>query len=199
MTRETAARVAGIQRRDPEILEEVARECLPGLLRAARAAGLSAVDAEDAVQTTFLTFLRRAEDFDGRSRCSTWLYGILVRKMSELRRSTAREEAADQIDEVISARFEPDGRWARPPASPAAELGQEEVRRLLGECLEGVPDRQRLAYTLLEVDGLSREELCNVLEVSPNNLGVILYRARNRLRECLEARGFRGSADADMS
>ena len=49
--------------------------CLPGLLRAARAAGLGRDAAEDAVQATFLVYGRRAHEFDGRARASTWLYG----------------------------------------------------------------------------------------------------------------------------
>jgi RNA polymerase sigma-70 factor (ECF subfamily) len=195
---ETVARTQGIRRRDPEVLDAVARECLPGLLRAAKAAGLPPDQAEDVVQATFLVFLRRADDFDGRARCSTWLYGILLRKISETRRSLMREGLTDEIEDVMDSRFRPDGWWQRPPAGPVRDLGRGEIRRMLGECLESVPDRQRLAFTLREVEGLSTEELCNVLQVSANNLGVLLYRARNRLRECLESKGLEGSSDAEL-
>jgi RNA polymerase sigma-70 factor (ECF subfamily) len=196
--RESPARTTGIRRRDPQVLEAVARECLPGLLRAAKAAGLPPDQAEDAVQAAFLTFLRRAEEFDGRARCMTWLYGILVRKISEVRRSLVKELATDDIEAAMDARFGSDGRWRRPPG-PIADLAGAEVRRLLRDCLESVPDRQRLAFTLREGEGLSTEEVCKVLEVTPNNLGVLLFRARNRLRECLEAKGLDRTADADLS
>ncbi len=43
---------------------------------------------------------------------------------------------------------------------------------------------------LREVEGLETKEICNALDITGTNLGVILYRARNRLRECLESRGF---------
>ncbi len=46
-----------------------------------------------------------------------------------------------------------------------------------------------MAFVLREVEGLSTEEICKILEVSRTNLGVLIYRARNRLRECLEAKG----------
>lgn len=195
---EPPARVAGIQAGDPEILDEVVRECLPGLLRAARAAGLPQAEAEDTVQEVFLVFLRRAAEFDGRARVTTWLYGILFRKVIETRRGLTRDAALD-IDSVVEARFDSDGQWIRPPRGPEEQLRRGEIRRALAECLEEVPERQRLAFHHREVDGLTTEEVCNVLDVTPNNLGVLLYRARNRLRECLEAKGLEGSGDAVVS
>jgi RNA polymerase sigma-70 factor (ECF subfamily) len=180
------------------VLDEVVQECLPGLLRAARAAGLDREAAEDAVQDTFLVFLRRAHEFDGRARASTWLYGILMKKVSERRRAQGRDAGREDIDEVMETRFDADGRWVRPPRGPVEELARAEVRRHLKDCLEGLPDRQRQAYVLREVEDLDTKAVCNVLEVSPNNLGVLLYRARNRLRECLEAKGLRGSTDAAL-
>ena len=75
-------------------------------------------------------------------------------------------------------------------------MARNEVRRLLRACLEEVPDRQRLAFTLREVEGFESDEICNILDISANNLGVLLYRARNRMRECLESKGLEGSGDA---
>ncbi len=60
------------------------------------------------------------------------------------------------------------------------------------ECLEGLPTKQRMAFILREVQELESKEVCKILEVTVTNLGVLLYRARNRLRECLEAKGVRG-------
>jgi len=55
-----------------------------------------------------------------------------------------------------------------------------------------------IAFALREVEGMSTEEVCKILEVSANNLGVLLFRARNGLRECLEAKGFEGSRDVEL-
>ena len=49
-----------------------------------------------------------------------------------------------------------------------------------------------MAFVLKEVSGLSTEEICNTLELSRTHLGVILHRAQNRLRECLESKGVKG-------
>ena len=191
-------RVAAIRRCDPETLEAVVRECLPGLLRTARAAGLPPDRAEDAVQASLVVFVRRAREFDGRARASTWIQGILVRKIWEARRGVQREAGHDDIEAVVESRFDDTGGWTRPPQAPIDALARGEMWDQLGACLEGLPDRQRVAFTLREVEGFDTSEVCNILDVTANNLGVLLYRARNRLRECLESRGFEGSGDVAL-
>ncbi|HUH02956.1 MAG TPA: sigma factor-like helix-turn-helix DNA-binding protein [Kofleriaceae bacterium] len=62
---------------------------------------------------------------------------------------------------------------------------------ILRSCLQDAPGQQRTAFVLREVEGLSTAEICNILEVSATNLGVMLHRLRNRLRECLERKGIR--------
>lgn len=195
---EPPERIAAIRRGDPAELESIVRETLPGLLRTARAAGLPADRAEDAVQEAMLVFVRRAAEFDGRARVSTWLHGILLHKIQERRRATRRDDAVDDIDQIVEAQFRPDGRWSRPPASAADALAASEVRRLVAGCLEALPERQRLAFTLRDIEGFESDEICNILATSANNLGVLLFRARNRLRHCLESQGMRGSADARL-
>jgi RNA polymerase sigma-70 factor (ECF subfamily) len=64
--------------------------------------------------------------------------------------------------------------------------------------MEGVPIRSQLALVLREVEGFSTEEICDILQFSRSHLGVALYRSRNRIRECLEAKGLRSSADAKL-
>lgn len=187
-----------IRARDPETLQAVVREHLPMLLRAARGAGLPPDRTEDAVQEVLLTFVMRAAEFDGRARVRTWLYGILLKKMSRAFEGVRREQETEEIDQVVEARFTSAGRWATPPRGPDAGGDRERVRAWLEECLDGLPGRRRMAFVLREVEGLPTEEVCKVLEVSPNNLGVLLFRARNGLRECLETKGLRGRHDADL-
>jgi len=198
MLRESSTRVAAIRRRDPAAMEAVVREILPRLVRAARAAGLAEHDAHDAAQSTLLVFVQKADQFDGRASVGTWLFGILFRKIREQRRAARREEPVDDIDAVVDARFDAAGRWLRPPSAADAALTAAEIMGHLEECLDEVPERQRSAFVLREIEQLTTDEVCNVLEVSANNLGVMLFRARNRLRECLAAKGIRGSVDAEL-
>jgi RNA polymerase sigma-70 factor (ECF subfamily) len=168
------------------------------LLRAAQAAGLPPDRAEDVVQETLLTFVARAHEFDGRAKVRTWLYGILLKKQARAFESARRSNETEEIDEIVEARFDDTGRWTRPPRGPDAGADAERVRAWLSECLEVLPNRRRLAFVLREVEELPTDEVCKILEVTPNNLGVLLFRARNGLRECLEAKGLRSRHDAEL-
>jgi len=196
--RERQERAEAIRRADPAILEATVRECLPGLMRTALASGLPRDRAEDAVQSALLVFLQRAADFDGRAQVSTWIQGMLVRKIWEQRRGVVQDGRTDDIETTVESRFGEDGRWIRPPEGPDEALARGVFRQELAACLDGLADQQRLAFTLREVEGFATQEICNILDVTANNLGVLLYRARNRLRECLESRGIGGNEDAAL-
>ncbi len=195
---EDAAVVAAIRRRDPATLERIARTHLPLLLRAARAAGAVEANAHDAVQDALLVFVRRAEDFDGRAPVESWLLGILYRTLRSQRRQLAREEPLSQLDDTFEARFDRRGMWVRPPESPDRYSASAQAMAWLRNCLEELNDRRRLAFVLREVEQLETDEICKILEITPNSLGVLLFRARNALRDCMEAKGIRGANDVAM-
>jgi RNA polymerase sigma-70 factor (ECF subfamily) len=176
---------------DSSALEAVVHAYLPQVLRVARGSGLDPDRAQDVAQSVFLTFIESIARFEGRSHVRTWLFGILYRKIMETRRAVRRESDTDDIDEVVEARFAPDGAWARPPREADRETLDAEIRAHLAACLDEVPDRQRMAFVLREVEGLSTAEICKTLDVTDTNLGVLLYRVRNRLRECLEKRSLK--------
>jgi len=96
----------------------------------------------------------------------------------------------DPIDEIMESRFDAKERWRQPPID--IEKGVfGEVRQTVRQCLETVPRPQRIAFYLREVEELTTQEICKKLAISTTNLGILLFRARNRLRECLEKKGLR--------
>ena len=189
---------ARIRERDAQALEEVVRRYLPQILRAARGAGFAPQPAEDVAQDTFVTFIETAPRFEGRSHVRTWLFGILYKKISEARRILGRDNEVDDIEEVFEQRFDDAGSWARPPRPVDAEVYDAEVRQGIDGCLDRVPTNQRMAFVLREIEGMDTEEICKILEVTRTNLGVLLFRVRNRLRECLEAKGIEPESHAEL-
>ena len=180
--------LARLKSRDRETLRQLVHLYLPQILRAARGAGLDPQNAEDVTQNVFLTFLERLEDFEGRSHVRTWLFGILYRKISEMRRSAQKAAAAEDIEEVMEHRFKPDGMWLKPPRQADQTAYEAEIREHLADCLTGISTDQRLAFVLREVEEMDTAEICRVMDVNRSNLGVLLFRGRNLLRECLEKR-----------
>ena len=160
--------------------------------------------AEDAVQETMLAALRAHQRYEGHGSERTWLVGILKHKVIDHYRRISRtrevapgsRERDDDYDP-----FEKTGQWAghwRADRAPtewqldaASVLERKEFWETMDRCLSELPQRTAMAFTLREVDGLSSEEICDVLNLSPNNLWVMLHRARMKLRSSLEAEWFR--------
>lgn len=186
----SAAFLERLRRRDPDARAEAVQEHARPLLRAARALGFAEPEAEDLVQDVFRTFLERLDNFEGRSQLRTWLFGILHRKALERRRAAITDERMDSIDEVFESRFDAKGNWTRPPEDLERLMLSKEIGELIRGCMDGLPVNQREAFVLREVECLETSEICKILTVSVTNFGVLMHRARARLRECLEAKGF---------
>ncbi|MEO1085130.1 MAG: sigma-70 family RNA polymerase sigma factor [Acidobacteriota bacterium] len=170
------------------------------IFRAARGAGLDAAEAEEITQDTFTTLLERADAFQGRSQVRTFLFGILYNKLREHRRWSSRQrrheslEAGAEADapsrlDQLAGRFDDGGYWIHPPQGPDAFVSARETRYALSDCMESAPPVQRMAFLLREVEGLGTDEICKILGISRTNLGVMLHRFRNRVRNCLESKG----------
>ena len=152
--------------------------------------------AENAVQETFVAALRARDAFSGRSSERTWLVGILKRKVVDHFRAQSREEPVEDADAALDATralFDERGRWTVGPSAwsaPDAAFEKAEFWRALDDCLAALPPRLRDVFALREVDGLETDDVCVALDVSANNLWVMLHRARARLRRCLEVGWF---------
>ncbi len=160
--------------------------------------------AEDAVQETFLAALKAYRGFEGRGSERTWLVGILKHKVTDHFRRTMREapigEPEDDTfehNEFFTRTDEWTNHWNTDyapsdwHATPAELMERSEFWHVLNDCLSPLPKRAASAFTLREVDGLSSEEICQALNISVNNLWVMLHRARLHLRNCLERNWFR--------
>jgi len=159
--------------------------------------------AEELVQDTFLAALKGRSSFSGRSSIKTWLFGILKHKIIDTFRKSGRERNVSSLDldEEISDEsfFNNAGHWNRLLHSweedPEALAQNREFREVLARCVDNLPERLARVFLMREIEALDREEICNVLDVTPTNLGVMLHRARIRMRSCLEAKWFAGEGN----
>jgi RNA polymerase sigma factor (sigma-70 family) len=133
--------------------------------------------ARDLVQDALLAAVSQAASFDGRSTRRTWVIGILSHKvLDHFRRQKVRGEG-DEDPDLVEA-----GSASDVERVVAARRELAAVDKALGE----LPERERVALLMVDVEGLDREECCSALDVSATHLRVLLHRARNRLRRLLE-------------
>lgn len=132
----------------------------------------SPADAEDAVQETFLKVYRGAGRFRGGSTVATWLYRILVNTCYDLMRKVRRRPEAPLPARLAMA----PGREADHPLRLSIEMA-----------LSRLPERERAAFLLCEVEGFSHREAGEILEVNENASRTLLFRAKRRLQESLRA------------
>jgi RNA polymerase sigma-70 factor, ECF subfamily len=187
------AGLALLRRRDATALRAVVEDLARPLYRAARGMGFGWADAEDLVQDVFATFMSTLDRFEGRSRISTWVFGILHHKAQERRREFVRDDARDPIDEVFESQFDGAGGWTAPPVDLERQLASSEIAEAISGCVERLPAALREVFVLREMQGLDTGEVCKILGRTGTHVGVQLHRARTRLRQCLESKGWKGS------
>lgn len=180
--------LAHIQSRNSRTVEFLVKEYTEALYRGALGLGFDASHAEELVQSVWVTFFEVAPKFQGRSHVRTFVFGILYNKASELRRAGKRMDDNDSIEKVMDSRFAADGHWVNPPIDPHQFMESLETFALIQKCLDRLPLNQRMAFCLKEIDDHGSNDICKILGVTPTNLGVLLYRAKNRLRECIEGK-----------
>ena len=157
--------------------------------------------AEDILQETLLAAFSSSQTHAGRSSERTWLVAIMKHKVVDYFRRVARMTQIQlTIDDEESESFENSGPWRghwREDQAPmswafdaAAVVESREFWETFERCLSHLPQQIAIAFTLREIDGLSANEICEILQITPNNLWVILHRGRVKLRRLLEAEWF---------
>ena len=145
--------------------------------------------AEEAVQDTWMGVVRGLERFEGRSALKTWLFRILANRARSAGASEHRHVPVEPGSAVDSGFFDAAGAW-RTPLEPwgdeaDARLDAAKLAPFLRSALDGLPERQRQVVLLRDVEGLSSDDVCDVLDISVGNQRLLLHRGRNRLREAL--------------
>lgn len=151
--------------------------------------------AEDVVQETFVAAMASKADFEGRSKLRTWLTAILQNKIMDHLRAAhrARSVIVSESDRPLASHDEDDDLQSR--AHEQADFASDPIRILdARQMLEnasreiGKLSRQSArALVMTDVEGRDTDEVCGELNVTPNNLWVLLHRARKAVRGGLTA------------
>jgi RNA polymerase sigma-70 factor (ECF subfamily) len=159
--------------------------------------------AEDMVQETFLAALKAGSSFAGRSTAKSWLVGILKNKIVDHFRKACRETSFTNLEfyqDEEKERFIPEGvfkdGWIHELGplewnpDPMANLDKEAFWKTFHRCAGRLPRNISQVFLMRELDEVSTDEICAALNITANNLWVMLHRARMALRRCLEQNWF---------
>jgi RNA polymerase sigma-70 factor, ECF subfamily len=141
-------------------------------------------DAADTTQEVFLKAFRGIGGFRRGSSLKTWLYRIAIREALNQRRWWRRHQSKESSYEVDGVASEELGATGEP--SPFDECVAREAQQTVRRALERLPQVFRSAVVLRDIEGLSYEEISEVLEISIGTVKSRILRGRRTLRELLD-------------
>jgi RNA polymerase sigma-70 factor (ECF subfamily) len=179
---------------DAQSLDRSLAEIRPTLLRIARLQLRNDAWAEDVVSETLIAALEKSASFTGQSQFKTWVVGILKHKIIDQFRRSKREISTDELaaamdtDDVDDLFAASGHRVAEPQdwGDPEATLNQTQFLEVLQLCIDALPAALGRIFMMREWLEYETDQICKELGISSTNCFVMLYRARMRLRECME-------------
>ncbi len=142
-------------------------------------------DAEDVAQEVFMQLYESVKGFKGQSKLSTWLYRIAVTKsMDHLRKKKRKKRFA-----FVQSLFGFDEELVHDPPDfhhPGITLDNKEKAAELFKAIEKLPGKQKVAFTLNRIEGLSYQEISEIMGLTVASVESLLHRAKNNLRRLLE-------------
>jgi RNA polymerase sigma-70 factor, ECF subfamily len=149
----------------------------------------NASDAEEVVQDALWTVVRKIDTFRGESAFGSWLYRIVANAAYQKVRGQRRRTEIS-LDDVLPV-FHDDGTHAAPIDDWSPRVNdpthQAEMRRVLSEALDALPEDARTAVILRDVEGCSTAEVAETLGLTIANAKTRVHRARLFLRHRLAA------------
>lgn len=141
-------------------------------------------DADDLTQEVFIQIYKSIKNFKEKSSLSTWIYKISISKAYEHLRYKKRKK---RFSILVNIFREDDSLIDIPDFHhPGIQLEQKENAKILFDAIEKLPDNQKKAYILKNIQGLSYKKISDIMEKSVASVESILFRAKNNLKNILE-------------
>jgi RNA polymerase sigma-70 factor (ECF subfamily) len=157
------------------------------LFRVARAVLRNDGEAEDVVQAAYVRAFTSLAQFRGEAAFSTWLTRIALNEALGRRRRQKQNVELDMLDQAAGAEVIPFPTSLAAP-NPEGEAGRAEMRALLEECIDALPEDFRLVLVMRDLEDLTTEETAAFLHIKPQTVKTRLFRARRQLRTMVAER-----------
>ncbi len=142
-------------------------------------------EAEDVSQEVFIEVYESVQKFRGESKLSTWIYRIATTKALEAH----RKKKATKRFAFLTSLFGEDDEIVHHPVTfehPGVVLENKERASILFKHISQLPDNQKVAFTLCNIEGLSYQEITEVMQLSLSSVESLLFRAKTNLRKTLK-------------
>ena len=175
------------------------------------AAGIigSRAQAEEVVQDSWLAVHGGIARFEGRSSLASWIYTIVLNRARTRIGKEGRlvglpavlDGSQGEERAVPASAFQPNGHWAEAPRlwdelDPERVVGGRQLWEHVQEAIEALPAGQKAVLVMRDMEGMPGEEICALLQITPENQRVMLHRARARIRAAIDRVTAPGAAQA---
>jgi RNA polymerase sigma-70 factor (ECF subfamily) len=142
----------------------------------------NAEDAEEVTQDVFIEIYRSLPSFEGKSSLSTWIYRISINKSLDFIKSRNRKKRfaflTNLFDESGNVKHDAPDFY-----HPGVQLEHKEKSAVLFKALGSIPEKQKTAFILSKIEGLSYAEIAEVMETSNSSVESLLFRAKQSLQK----------------
>ncbi|WP_299002607.1 RNA polymerase sigma factor RpoE [uncultured Shewanella sp.] len=142
-------------------------------------------DVSDIVQEAFIKAYRALPNFRGESAFYTWLYRIAVNTAKNHLVAHGRRAPANDVD-VEDAEYYDGSDVLKEFASPERLLLSDEIQKVVFDTLETLPQELKMAISLRELDGMSYEDIANVMDCPVGTVRSRIFRAREAIDKKLQ-------------
>ncbi len=138
--------------------------------------GVAEAELPDAVQDVFVIVHRKLAEFEGRSKETTWLFGICLRVASDRRSLAYRRHEVPSPEAPLACDVE---------ADPVALADRRRAAEMLSAILDRMSDEQRIVFSLFEFEAMTGEEIAELLELPIGTVRSRLRLAREEFQRCV--------------
>jgi RNA polymerase sigma-70 factor (ECF subfamily) len=171
-----------IKKGEKQHYELIVRKYNQRLYRIARAIVKDDSEVEDILQDTYLKAYEKLAQFQNKSQFSTWLIRILINNANARLKKKNRYTSSDSLEPYENKYSETS------TDAPDDYTSNKELKKILEETIDELPEKLRCVYMMREVEGLSVTETAECLELSEENVKTRLHRAKAILKEELYKR-----------
>lgn len=196
--------LTGLRQGDEGAFDELVTRHHSALIRMAMGYVADREVAQEVVQDTWMAVIEGLGRFQGRSSLRTWIFGIMIHKAKDRGVREKRHtnfSSFESMDEEGEETIDPSrfyqsgewaGHWAFPPQpwddqTPEKLLASQQAVTAMNKAIEALPRTLKDVLILRDVEGVEAKEVCEILKITETNLYVRLHRARERVRQVVEA------------